>query len=77
MQAYELPDAAKHRIEEISARVLDLENSASFFRELDNLDSNFEGALHCEACLASLVAPASDQHANNDTIRALVVSFYV
>lgn len=74
---YRFSEKAKKNIRDINVLLRQLEDSTAFFRNLDNLDNNFSGVLHCEACLAGLAAPTTAQYANNETVSKLVVSGYM
>ncbi len=60
-------------LKEINKLLRELDGITDFFRTMDNIGNNFSGSLHCEACLASLVAPNA-LHGNKPIFQELAVS---
>lgn len=71
--AYENSAAAQNS-GEINSLFRELDASVHFFRYLGRPDreADFQGSLHCESCLASLITPNSD-HGHLELFKDLAV----
>lgn len=68
-----LKDTSPQNIDAINLSMLKFDDSAIFFRSLNEIDSDFSGSLHCEACLASLLV-ANSEHLAHESVKLCAVS---